>query len=162
MGISKSNIQDCSPLLVEQVQHKLTWPNSSIPNDGKANGVPTPLQDCRETPDFRLIREVTLENNKKCSDEEGIDPQDLSRVWEGSSNRALPPNRRMLAVKPGSMHRNETRKVGSARFNHLLIFTTTWVRIILRSALESQHIQWEPLKLSAQATRQRKTANQRL
>ena len=36
------------------------------------------------------------------------------------------------------------------------------MRIMLRSALGSKHIQWQPLKHSAQATSQRKTANQRL
>ena len=80
MGISQSYIQDYSPLLVKQVQHKLIRPNSSIPNDGEINGIPTLFQDCKETPDFKLISEVTLEINKECSDEEGIDPQDLSRV----------------------------------------------------------------------------------
>ena len=64
VGISQSYIQDYSPLLVKQVQHKLIRPNSSIPNDGKVNGVLAPLQDCRETPDSRLIREDTLENDK--------------------------------------------------------------------------------------------------
>ena len=36
------------------------------------------------------------------------------------------------------------------------------MRIMLRSALGSRHIQWQPHKHSAQATSQRKTANQRL
>ena len=66
-----------------------------------------------------------LETNNECLDKEGIDTQVPSRVRERSLNRVLPHNRRKLAVKPDPMHRSDTRKVGSVRFNHLLIFPRT-------------------------------------
>ena len=145
--------------------------NPGNPNDGKVNGIPTLLQDYRKIPDSRIIREDTLENDKKWSDKERTDSNDLSRARDGPSDRVLPPTGRTIAAKPGSLHKNETERVGSARFNCFLIVTTTrgflrtnsiHMRIMLRSALGSKHIQWQLHKHSAQATRQRKTANQRL
>ena len=125
VGISQSYIQDYSPLLVKQVQRKLTRANSRIPNDGKVNGVLAPLQDCRETPVLRLIPEVTMESNKKYSDKEGTDPRDLSRAREGSSDRAFLANRRIVSNRPESRYENVTEKIVDTQLNRSLIAKIT-------------------------------------